>query len=880
MNGVDFSFPTNVTLPAGGVAVVASIDAQQFRLKYSVPPSVVVFGPYAGSLSHSGELIELQKPGTPTVDGLGNPVVPYITVDAVRYSDSAPWPTDADGNGPSLTRIDNNAYGDDPVNWRASVSAGGTPGNARVWDGGGDGQHWTSVGNWDTNNLPNNSTATALVFKNLGATYSAGNDFVDPFNINNLVAASAVDGNSVSGFSLQFGGTNPAVVQSGSGAFTVTSNIALSATLGISGDGTGALKVTGVISGSAAVTKSGTSAIELSGANTYSAGTTVGAGVLAATNATGSATGSGAVAVNANALLRGSGSVAGTVTVSGGRIAPGSSAATGTLTTGAANFGAGGILAIRAKSPGNVDRLNVSSQLTMGGTSVLEIDLTGFTGSGEFVVAQTSAWSSSGFKTVNILNAGVNVAKISYKVVSATNRQVLLAVNTGVTPVKIDEFRAQVQGAGVRVSWKAVSEFQNAGFHIYRRVVGTDDWSRVNAALIAGRITSADEKMYAIYDWVAPGVYEYRLDSVSIRGEREAFARQSECVRVDGMELGNSLAGDEIQTAAGSVEVERGGKRAVDVGEWFAGIVPTQVERVEGLDRDLGGELADDRAVPARSGRPEAGGPSGAIRARQVVTDASGATAGAERLCVGARWFSAGSLGKAAAFGTAKVLYDKAGVLFVPRSAMPGGFDLDHAAVQREGRSVTALAVTSKGMLLYGPGYQDDYTDKDAFFIRASAGATVAGRVTAASGLFAENVAVNASSAASVTSEFHDIYFDYHIRPYSFEPWFSSKYLTGGTTQAFSINAPGASVEAATLTVKVWSLTETQGVSPDHALQVLVNGQTAGQAVWSGGNKMLQVSFQIAAGTLVNGANTIELVTPTLDGVDNSVRYKLRCYIR
>ncbi|KAA3606164.1 MAG: lamin tail domain-containing protein [Calditrichaeota bacterium] len=51
-----------------------------------------------------------------------------ITVDEVTYDDGAPWPTSADGQGPSLElnspALDNN----DGTNWSASANAGGTPG--------------------------------------------------------------------------------------------------------------------------------------------------------------------------------------------------------------------------------------------------------------------------------------------------------------------------------------------------------------------------------------------------------------------------------------------------------------------------------------------------------------------------------------------------------------------------------------------------------------------------------------------------------------------------------------------------------------------------------------------------------------------------------
>src|SRR5439155_6949738 len=86
----------------------------------------------------SGERLELKRPGEPTLDqgqtgGRGGPtqVVPFITVDAVRYNDNAPWPLAADGEGPSIQRLASTAYGDDPANWFAS---GISPGAANVFN--------------------------------------------------------------------------------------------------------------------------------------------------------------------------------------------------------------------------------------------------------------------------------------------------------------------------------------------------------------------------------------------------------------------------------------------------------------------------------------------------------------------------------------------------------------------------------------------------------------------------------------------------------------------------------------------------------------------------------------------------------------------------
>ena len=124
ITGLGWHFPTNVALPPGGTLLIVATNPPDFRVKYGVPTNVSVFGPYPGALQDSGEMLALDRPGPPGTNGS----VLFITVDAVRYNDKAPWPVEADGLGPSLERIHAPAYGNDPGNWRASAAEGGTPG--------------------------------------------------------------------------------------------------------------------------------------------------------------------------------------------------------------------------------------------------------------------------------------------------------------------------------------------------------------------------------------------------------------------------------------------------------------------------------------------------------------------------------------------------------------------------------------------------------------------------------------------------------------------------------------------------------------------------------------------------------------------------------
>src|SRR6185295_15702314 len=66
---------------------------------------------------------ELKKPNPPNPLLAGK--VSYPIVDEVDYRDSAPWPAGADGFGLSLQRINTSAYGNDPINWQASIPTAG-----------------------------------------------------------------------------------------------------------------------------------------------------------------------------------------------------------------------------------------------------------------------------------------------------------------------------------------------------------------------------------------------------------------------------------------------------------------------------------------------------------------------------------------------------------------------------------------------------------------------------------------------------------------------------------------------------------------------------------------------------------------------------------
>ena len=97
--GVTYQFPDNAHI-AGRQAIVLCSDSLMFTEYYNTTP----FGQYTRKLDNKSENLVL-------ADAWGN------IIDQVHYSDSLPWPTEADGNGPYLELKDLDSDNSLPENW-------------------------------------------------------------------------------------------------------------------------------------------------------------------------------------------------------------------------------------------------------------------------------------------------------------------------------------------------------------------------------------------------------------------------------------------------------------------------------------------------------------------------------------------------------------------------------------------------------------------------------------------------------------------------------------------------------------------------------------------------------------------------------------------
>ncbi|MCX8154952.1 MAG: lamin tail domain-containing protein, partial [Verrucomicrobiae bacterium] len=125
-DGIAFTFPTNIWLPAGGYLVVAKNRTNLLAKYPNLAPGLVV-GNYSGALANRGERLALAMPDqilTLSTNNLGQVVTNlktiYIDVDEVSYRRGGQWGKWANGGGSSLELKDPRANHRLAANWADS----------------------------------------------------------------------------------------------------------------------------------------------------------------------------------------------------------------------------------------------------------------------------------------------------------------------------------------------------------------------------------------------------------------------------------------------------------------------------------------------------------------------------------------------------------------------------------------------------------------------------------------------------------------------------------------------------------------------------------------------------------------------------------------
>lgn len=123
-SGVSFTFPTNVTIEAGGYLVVARNMTNLF-VKYSQLTGDNTVGNYSGKLAHGGERVALAMPQT-IISGDSTDTV-YVVVDEVSYGTGGRWGRWAAGGGSSLELTDPRSNHRLASNWADSDETSKAP---------------------------------------------------------------------------------------------------------------------------------------------------------------------------------------------------------------------------------------------------------------------------------------------------------------------------------------------------------------------------------------------------------------------------------------------------------------------------------------------------------------------------------------------------------------------------------------------------------------------------------------------------------------------------------------------------------------------------------------------------------------------------------
>ncbi len=94
-----------------------------------------------------------------------------------------------------------------------------------------------------------------------------------------------------------------------------------------------------------------------------------------------------------------------------------------------------------------------------------------------------------------------------------------------ILPVSLSSFIPQNTGTGVVIKWTTESEFDNAGFNIYRGLSKESPFLKVNPKLIQGAGTTGERNTYKWIDATAKSgiVYYYQIEDVSFTGEGQVL---------------------------------------------------------------------------------------------------------------------------------------------------------------------------------------------------------------------------------------------------------------------------------------------------------------------------------------------------------------------
>jgi fibronectin-binding autotransporter adhesin len=309
-------------------------------------------------------------------------------------------------------------------------------------------------------------------------------------------------------------------------------------------DRSDAVSFGGSIGGSGSLAQAGSGSLDLTGASTYAGGTTVAAGTLSVNNKSGSATGTGAVQVQAGATLAGSGSIAGAVTVADGGVLSAGNGGAGTLTVGGLNLSAGSVLNYELGQAGVAggalnDLISVNGNLQLDGTLNVTQSQGGKFGAGLYrLIDYTGTLTDNGLEIGTAPTDAKNL-----QVQTAVAKQVNLINSEGVTltlwdgadPANFNDGKV----AGGSGTWRAGGSTAN-----WTGVDGTlnGGWQQDGVAIFSGAAGTVTVDNKGTGGAVRIGGAQFAVDGYTVNGDALTIGAPATTVRVgDGTAAGAGM---------------------------------------------------------------------------------------------------------------------------------------------------------------------------------------------------------------------------------------------------------------------------------------------------------------------------------------------------
>ena len=414
------------------------------------------------------------------------------------------------------------------------------------------------------------------------------------------------------------------------------------------------------------------------------------------------------------------------------------------------------------------------------------------------------------------------------------------------TPVTLSYFLAQRQGNQVNFTWSTATETGNVGFNLY--VVNGDTLTRINEELIpSAAIDSLSFQDYAFSASVDGDTYY--IEDIDILG----VARLHGPFQL-GREYGGRTEKDRIDWDSILAEVAR-----------HPASTPTLKLPAEALEGDPGEAVEEPSVVIVEEGMS-------VEDALETPQKDESADLGLESLL----GIEAASVGQQLT-NTINLEVRQTGLYRVTYETLKAaGLDL-------RGVPIRKIMLTNRGQIVpiyvkgaarFGPGAYIEfygqaldtiYTDANIYTVQV--GTTFVPQIPVNNMRILRNVQPALSYAETLVVDNQKAYANYAPGE---EIWYDTSMLAFKSPMSwsfpFEVNGLADPSASATMQLVVWGVTDWPQ-SPDHHLQVRVNGVAVGGQTFNG---LVEQTLDITlpAGVLQEGANTLELILPGDTGVD------------